>query len=234
VRILPIIHTHPPDEPYLRQLLSRYPLVSEVFLRPIFQIDVLKDGISEDYDRLLKSVSPQLISCHEHDYSKGVAWNVCNTGMEALRTALTIKADLYLFLEGDIVISRKICGLIKDIVIPDNLGLLTFYTPGDEYPSDTPNRYPIYKFQGDRFYGLQCILLSKEVVRELSEHQNELDAIPGYNDMRWKEYLLQTGRDFYASHKSYAQHIGFDKTHKLPTPPHSSRAWVEDSISIIK
>jgi hypothetical protein len=228
MKILPIIQTYEPDKKYLRRLLSRHPFESKMFLKPVFQIDVLKEGLSPKYVALLKSAKPQLISYHQHDYSKSPGDNICDVGMDALEAALSIHADLYMFIEGDTIISNKINSFVRDLVIPKNMGLLTLYLPGNGYTSNRRGIYPIYRFQGESFYGIQCVLFPRKIVQRLVADRRVLNTIPGFNDMRWKVYLLKAKHDFYASHKSYAQHIGFDKNHKAPSPPHTTNEWVGD------
>ena len=228
MKILPVIQTYEPDKPYLERLLSPYPFTDEIFLKPVFQIDVLKSGVSDDYVRLLQSVEPQAIDYHQHDYSKAPGNNICDAGMDALTVAAKAEADLYLFIEGDTLISNRINDFVRDLTIPSNMGLLTLYSPGNGYANSEGRHYPIYRFPGESFYGIQCAMFTAEVVDDLVKHREELNTIPGYNDIRWKEYLLRTKREFYASHKSYAQHMGSDKQHKAPSPSHTTNIWVED------
>lgn len=228
MKILPVIQTYEPDKSYLQQLLAAYPFTNEVFLRPVFQIDVLQSGISGEYLELLNSVQPQVIAYHKHDYSNAPGNNICDVGMDALTSAARISADLYIFIEGDTLISSKINDFVRDLSIPDNMGLLTLYSPGNGYANEESRHYPIYKFPGEWFYGIQCVMFTAEVVADLVAHRDELNTIPGYNDIRWKEYLLKTKREFYAAHKSYAQHIGSDKTHKAASPCHTTNIWVEN------
>jgi hypothetical protein len=225
LKTLPVIQTWEPDWPYLEELRKSYLPHKGIFTRPLLCIDEPIYGCSYDYlESTVKGFEPADIRFF-NEYDKPLFEHICNAGMDALKTAIKIKDwDCILYMEGDIILSSKFDKVWEQIELPDNLGLLTFYTPGYEYES--PYRFPnalVYKFPGQRFYGIQCVLFTRDVVEDMVRNEDTMiKTYPGYNDIRWKEFLLARGKDFWCTARSMVQHIAPTKPHKAPSNPHTS------------
>ncbi len=229
-KVLPVIQTWEPDQPYNERLYTSFAPHKHLFLYPLFEIDETDQGISYDYmENTIKKFNPFI------DLFQGTGLSVfdrvCAVGMAALRSSLynPVNWDYILYMEGDIVLSRHFDTYWNAIQVPENLGLLTFYTPGYEYES--PNRNInsiIYQFPGQRFYGIQCVLFPRDIVEDIVKNESSLvNLYQGYNDIRWKEYLLAKGRDFWCTGRSMAQHIGLDRPHRAPSNPHTSSTFYD-------
>ncbi len=228
-KVLPVIQTWEPDEPYTKELLRTYQPHKNLFLDPLISVDVTAKPMSEKY--FLEVIQP--FEPYVDVFSKpGVDLfiRVCSAGMSALRSALTYPKswDLIMYMEGDIILSSHLSEVWKVIQLPENLGLLTLYTPGREYETKNKKDYPIYEFPGARFYGIQCVLLPRNIVQDLVDNEHSLlTTFPGYNDIRWKEFLLASKKSFWCTHRSYAQHIAPNKAHKAPSNPHKSDTYYD-------
>jgi hypothetical protein len=227
-KVLPVIQTFEPDMNYLVQLQESFKPLENILMKPLMVIDVPNTGISFEYTKVLNRFNTSKFSLYEHKYDVDNFVNICDVAMRGLKDSLVYDYGGILYMEGDIVLSSRLAYIWGQIELDDKLGLLTFYLPGHEYESVYKDRNKVmYPFPGERFYGIQCVYFPRDIVEDLVQNEHELLAtFPGYNDIRWKEFLLTRNRTFWCTSHSYAQHIGFDKPHKAPSNPHWSDEYI--------
>jgi hypothetical protein len=187
-----------------RAFVSSFRRVLPALSRPVVVIDTsASPRLSATYLELVASLRPASTYVHHPQTTLGDLYgSVQHAARFALERACeeTVPGDLVLFVEDDIFFSSRFCAVLRSIVVPDDAGFVTFYTPGDEYGGTV--------IDPERFYGTQCLLLPRRSVFELVEAYDLIDAtMPHGYDIRWSRFLARQGYRLYATERSYVQHM---------------------------
>jgi hypothetical protein len=112
----------------------------------------------------------------------------------------TREGDRILFVEDDIVFSKRFNEKLRTLNLNPDTGLFTLYLPGNEYGSTV--------IDPRRFYGTQCVLFPRRPLQEIVANWDEIKRRipPGY-DIRWSRFLGERGYKLYGTERSYVQHL---------------------------
>lgn len=202
-RIVPLILSCDRDVALTERFVASYRTVQAGLARPVIIIDTsASPKLSPDYLSLILSLDPRTVRVHGPEAGMSTYDSVQEAVHFALSAALeeTSPGDLVLFVEDDVIFSRRFLDALRSIEIEPDTGFITLYRPGNEYSSGVVDP--------GRFYGTQCVLFPRRPVEEIVDNWAGIkERIPPGYDIRWSRFLGERGYKLYSTDYSYVQHL---------------------------
>lgn len=201
--IVPLILSCDRNAELMRQFVASYRTVSGELASPVVVIDTSHTPkLSGAYLSLVAALEPKSIYVHAREAGMSTYDSVQEAVHFAFQRVLeeTRAGDQILFIEDDIIFSRRFNEKLRTLSINPDTGLLTLYLPGNEYGSTLVDPH--------KFYGTQCVLFPRQPLQEIVANWDEIKRRipPGY-DIRWSRFLGERGYKLYSTEHSYVQHL---------------------------
>jgi GT2 family glycosyltransferase len=201
-RVVPLILSCDRDQELTRRFVESYQTVRAGLARPVVIVDLSAGPkLSAQYLALIAALEPRAVYVHPEERDRSFYDSVQEAvHFGFLRVLEETKADdLILFIEDDIVFSRRFLDELRAIKVGPDAGLVTLYLPGDGYGSKV--------IRPEDFYGTQCVLFPRGPLAEIAQHWEDIKARipPGY-DIRWSRFLAERGYRLYGTEYSCVQH----------------------------
>ncbi|HEV2801614.1 MAG TPA: hypothetical protein VGW12_14005 [Pyrinomonadaceae bacterium] len=202
-RIVPLILSCDRNASLMEQFVASYRTVSAGLEPPVVVIDTSHTPrLSGTYLSLVAALAPKSVYVHAREEGMSTYDSVQEAVHFAFQRVLeeTREGDRILFLEDDIIFSKRFNEKLRTLSVNPDTGLLTLYLPGNEYGSTV--------IDPNRFYGTQCVLFPRRPLREIVANWEEIKRRipPGY-DIRWSRFLGERGYKLYGTEYSYVQHL---------------------------
>lgn len=202
-RIVPLILSCDRNASLMEQFVASYRTVSGALAPPVVVIDTSHTPkLSGTYLSRVAALKPAAVYVHARE----AGMNTYDSVQEAVHFAFqrvleeTRAGEQILFIEDDIIFSKRFNEKLRTLRINPDTGLLTLYLPGNEYGSTVVDPH--------KFYGTQCVLFPRQPLQEIVANWDEIKRRipPGY-DIRWSRFLGERGYKLYSTEHSYVQHL---------------------------
>lgn len=202
-RVVPLILTCDRNAGLMEQFVASFRTVSEGLRPPIIVIDTSHSPkLSGKYLSLIAALAPASVYVHAREEGMSTYDSVQEAVHFAFQRVLeeTREGDRILFIEDDIIFSRRFNEKLRSLRVNPDTGLITLYLPGNEYGSTVIDPH--------KFYGTQCVLFPRRPLQEIVANWDEIKRRipPGY-DIRWSRFLGERGYKLYGTEHSYVQHL---------------------------
>jgi GT2 family glycosyltransferase len=202
-RIVPLILSCDRNAGSMEQFVASFRTVSAGLRPPVIVIDTSHaPKLSGKYLSLVAALAPAAVYVHAREEGLSTYDSVQEAVHFAFQRVLeeTREGDHVLFIEDDIIFSKRFNEKLRSLCINPDTGLLTLYLPGNEYGSTVIDPH--------KFYGTQCVLFPRRPLQEIVANWDEIKRRipPGY-DIRWSRFLGERGYKLYGTEHSYVQHL---------------------------
>ncbi|MCA1564735.1 MAG: hypothetical protein LC803_03565 [Acidobacteria bacterium] len=202
-RIVPLILSCDRNAGLMEQFVASFRTVSAGLEPPVVVIDTSHTPkLSAKYLSLVAALAPASVYVHAREEGLSAYDSVQEAVNFAFRRVLeeTREGDRVLFIEDDIIFSKRFNEKLRTLSIKPDTGLFTLYLPGNEYGSTVIDPH--------KFYGTQCVLFPRRPLQEIVANWDEIKRRipPGY-DIRWSRFLGERGYKLYGTEHSYVQHL---------------------------
>ena len=202
-RVVPLILSCDRDTRLMEQFVESFRTVRADLAPPVVVIDTSHTPkLSAGYLSLVAALEPMSVYVHAREAGMSTYDSVQEAVHFAFQRVLeeTREGDRVLFLEDDIVFSKRFSEKLRALRINPDAGLFTLYLPGNEYGSTVIDPH--------KFYGTQCVLFPRPPLQEIVANWDEIKRRipPGY-DIRWSRFLGERGYKLYGTEHSYVQHL---------------------------
>ncbi|HEV2880959.1 MAG TPA: hypothetical protein VGX24_06750 [Pyrinomonadaceae bacterium] len=202
-RIVPLILSCDRNTGLMEQFVASFRTVSAGLEPPVVVIDTSHTPkLSAKYLSLVAALAPAAVYVHAREAGLSTYDSVQEAVNFAFQRVLeeTREGDRILFIEDDIIFSKRFNQKLRTLSINPDTGLFTLYLPGNEYGSTV--------IDPRKFYGTQCVLFPRRPLQEIVANWDEIKRRipPGY-DIRWSRFLGERGYKLYGTEHSYVQHL---------------------------
>ncbi|MDQ1613879.1 MAG: hypothetical protein QOG00_3810 [Pyrinomonadaceae bacterium] len=202
-RVVPLILSCDRNAWLMEQFVASFRTVSAGLEPPVIVIDTSHTPkLSGKYLSLVNALAPAAVYVHAREEGMSTYDSVQEAVHFAFQRVLeeTREGDRILFIEDDIIFSKRFNEKLRTLRVNPDTGLLTLYLPGNEYGSTVIDPH--------KFYGTQCVLFPRRPLQEIVANWDEIKRRipPGY-DIRWSRFLGERGYKLYGTEHSYVQHL---------------------------
>jgi GT2 family glycosyltransferase len=202
-RVVPLILSCDRNTGLMEQFVASFRTVSAGLQPPVVVIDTSHaPKLSGKYLSLVAALAPASVYVHAREAGMSTYDSVQEAVHFAFQRVIeeTREGDRILFIEDDIIFSKRFNEKLRSLRIDPDTGLFTLYLPGNEYGSTVIDPH--------KFYGTQCVLFPRRPLQEIVANWDEIKRRipPGY-DIRWSRFLGERGYKLYGTEHSYVQHL---------------------------
>ena len=204
-KIRPVIITHDANIKIVSDFVESYKNASLRVDRPIIAAGYSSEEKKGQLQRLLNKLDPEVV-LEQGSYGFSKRGNLLTYFYyDFFRSVLPYIDEFMLYLEDDISFSSKFCEVLRKIKIPQDAGIVTFYSINEGY--GPINRYFMYEVQNPCLVGAQALLLPKQIVELCARSGQDMAKLnlAGW-EMKFTAFVKNSGYKLYATYYSYVQH----------------------------